>query len=122
MVSGWVGAGPSEVGSIGVIATCYDFDRMYKNAGVDPHTFRSDDMKGAGGDNYQDIHGRAIMEQVQTYNTMFRTAVARGRSITIDQLNAFAPDSRVAIGADAVKAGFADEVSTWDKVLSQYRR
>lgn len=112
----------SELANIGVIAAVYDFSRYIKNAGIDPYVFRSDEVKGAGGDGYQDAHGRAIMEQVVTFNKMFREAVARGRGISVEQLNSIAPDARIFIGQDSVDAGIADEVSTWDEVLARYSR
>jgi len=103
----------SEIGSLGVIASVYDFSRYIKNAGVDPYIFRSDDLKGAGGDGFCDAHGREIQGQVARYTQMFRDAVTRGRGLVTT-------DARVLVGADAVAAGYADELGTLDSVIARY--
>lgn len=109
-------------GSIGCFATCFDFSRMARNAGVDPHVFKSSDVKGAGNvvDGFNDSQSRSIQAQVLRCNQLFREVVARGRGVTVEDVNAAWPDAQTQMGAAAVTAKFADEMGDFDEILGVY--
>ena len=109
------------VGSIGCIATAQDSDRMLRNAGVDSHYFRSSPMKGAGGDGFQEVHGRDLQAQVERFGQMFTdAALTRGRGMTAEKIAALGDPAACWIGQDSVDVGLADEVTTVESLLTRY--
>ena len=110
------------VGSIGCIATCYDMGRLIRNIGVDPHTFRSSDIKGSGApvDGFSDAQSRSIQAQVARCNLLFRETVARGRGLALEQVNSQWPDAQTHTGAAAIDAGMADDMGDLQALLDAY--
>ena len=105
----------SQVGSIGCIATVVDSTRAAQNEGYDIRTFATDSRKtGIGPES-----DRSMQAQVDRATASFRAAVARGREMTVDQVAAL-PSTEMFTGQDAVRVGLADEVTTFDSIMSRY--
>lgn len=86
-------AGPnSEIGCIGTMGMMYDISKFYEMIGVRAVVIKSGEFKGAGAE------GTVITEdQIQMYQPVidgmaenFKRDVARGRGMTLDQVNPMA--------------------------------
>ena len=106
------------VGSIGVYATAADVSRAAKNEGIEVTVVRSGAHKGAGtpGTALSPEHVAGIQRTVDSYATLFRQAVARGRGSAIADVSAVATGA-VWIGAQAQDVGLIDGVATLEQVL-----
>lgn len=108
------------VGSISVVFRAENNDRAMRNAGVDSITLRSGDRKqvesviAAG--NSTTAQMASVVRRIDKLHGMFVEAVARGRA----NLDAAAvATGAMWTGSDAVEAGLADEVMTFEQFLSQ---
>lgn len=105
------------VGSIGVIATYYDNTRQLKNAGIDPVTIRSSELKAPGNGPMTPRQEESIKATLNKYFGMFKDAVVRGRSgIDIES----AATGETWIGSDAIAKGLVDSISTLERVAALY--
>lgn len=115
-----VSAGRGDmIGSIGTYAVLYDSSKAYEQAGVRPILVSSGGLKGQGGDGLP-ISDELIADTqriVDHYSNDFKSAVASGRRLTMEQVNALAT-GQVWIGAAAQASGLIDSIETFDRLMS----
>lgn len=113
-----------EVGSIGVFATHEDVSEALEKAGINVTLISAGKYKTEG-NSYGplDPEARANMQgRVSDYYGMFTRDVARGRSVTVDQVRRDMGQGRL-LGADAaLAAGMVDGVMTFDQVVQRMVR
>lgn len=113
-----------EVGSIGVFATHEDVSEALDKAGIDVTLISAGKYKTEGNP-YGPLNpdARAHMQsRVSDYYGMFTRDVARGRSVSVDQVRRDMGQGRL-LGADAaLAAGMVDGVMTLDQVLQRMAR
>lgn len=109
----------SVVGSISVVFKAQNDDRMMRNAGIDMLTLRSGDKKqvetvvAAG--NATTSQMRGMVGRIDMLHGMFVDAVGRGR----DKMDAEKmATGEIWVGSDAVKAGLADGVVTYQELIT----
>lgn len=110
-----------QVGSIGVIAAHEDQSKAADNDGVKTTLVTSSKYKGEGNP-YGPLDDDAkaeLQSKVNAYHAMFVSAVAKGRGVTEARVEKDFGQGRMALAADAVKAGMADRVATFAQVLSR---
>lgn len=118
----WIGAQCDEiycseaatVGSIGVVMQINDSTRAMKNAGYDPTTIRSSELKAPGAGPLTPNQMGSLQDRVMQLFGMFKEAVQAGRP-TID-LEAVATGD-VWIGKRALAMGLVDGVCTMEQAL-----
>ena len=110
-----------QVGSIGVLAAHEDHSAEADQAGVKTTLVTSSKYKAEGNPwGPMDDEAKAeLQSKVDAYHAMFVAAVARGRGVTEHQVNTSFGQGRMAMAADAVKAGMADRVATFAQVLNR---
>lgn len=109
--------GPAaQCGSLGVLITHYDISMRDKAFGIVRTVIASGEYKSITSDEKPlSDRARAYLEdQVYTLFAMFTAGVARNRGMAIEAVLEKMGDGRVFIGADAVTAGAADAVGTFD--------
>lgn len=102
--------GPTAyIGSIGVYQVWYDNSGANARYGFRPVVIRSGAHKGMGIDGITDEQIAAEQENVDAIAELFKGAVADGRGLGIEQLEALAT-GQTWVGARAVTVGLADRV------------
>lgn len=120
----WIGSAAHKIitgptaqnGSLGVLTTHYDVSMRDKAAGLVRTVITSGEYKAITSDE-KPLSERArdyLEAQVYQLFAMFVEAVARNRGMEISAVLENMGDGRVFIGADAVAAGAADAVGTFD--------
>jgi ClpP class serine protease len=104
------------VGSIGTIMRRDNWDRAERNAGNDPATIHSNELKAYG----QPTSVKQYDDMVRTlsaYFEQFKEIVVRGRNgIDIDAV----ATGEVFVGREAVSRGLCDGVSTLHKIIDEF--
>ncbi|NBR91571.1 MAG: S49 family peptidase, partial [Rhodobacteraceae bacterium] len=113
----------TEVGSIGVVTTVYDYSEQFEKAGVKAHVISTGDYKGAftPGSEVTDEMIAEVQARIDEVNEHFIAAVAKGRGMRKDSV------AKLATGQDwmALKAkelGLIDAVMTDEQALTRLRR
>lgn len=102
--------GPTaDIGSIGVYQVWYDTSGANARYGFRPVVIRSGAHKGMGIDGITDEQIAAEQENVDAIAELFKGAVADGRGLGSEQLEALAT-GQTWVGARAVTVGLADRV------------
>jgi ClpP class serine protease len=104
-----------QVGSVGVYRTVVDTTKSAEEAGVRVAVLSTGTRKLDGNSNVKltpEAEGR-IQALVDSEGGQFFEHVAACRGMTADAVRAL--DGECFLGADAVKAGLADEVMSWDQ-------
>lgn len=102
--------GPTaDIGSIGVYQVWYDTSGANARYGFRPVVIRSGAVKGMGIDAITDEQIATEQENVDAIASLFKGAVADGRGLTDDQMEALAT-GQTWVGARAVTVGLADRV------------
>lgn len=125
----WIGSGAreihigqvAEVGSIGVLQVVMEQTKMLEMEGLKAHVIKSGELKAVGHP-YESLTpaGRAeLQSQVDYVGSLFTQAVAEGRGVTYPVANEKMGGGRIFIGQQAVDAGLADSVTTFDAVMSK---
>lgn len=128
----WVGSGARKVflsntavmGSIGVIATHMEYSKMLKEAGVGVTVVRAGQYKALA--NSFEPLTEAAQKQLQdllngTYK-VFIGWVADQRKVSADEADRRMGQGREFLGQDAVTAGLADGVESFDSMMSKLQR
>lgn len=110
----------SVVGSISTVMKFASDERAMKNAGIDPITITSGDMKqiesrfaAAGGGSLADI--RAITDKVSQYHAMFVETVRRGRPrMAVESL----ATGETWLARQALEKGLIDAIGTVDDAVA----
>jgi signal peptide peptidase SppA len=109
------------VGSIGVILLHADFSRALDKAGITPTLIFAGAHKADANpfEPLLDPVREDLQREVMQFYEMFVSSVATGRP-ALSPAAIRATEARVFIGAEAVKAGLADEVGTFESVLAKF--
>lgn len=107
-------------GSIGVVMVHMDYSKMLADVGIEPTFIFAGDHK-VDGNPYEPLP-KAVREQFQNeidaFYSLFVQTVAAGRGARLTEQKVKATQARVFMGAEAVKAGLADEIMTLDEALA----
>lgn len=106
----------SDVGSIGALMVHHDFSVMDANAGV-KITYLSAGKYKALGNDAEPLSGEAremFQSQLDHVYSIFVSAVANHRGVSIDQVLSGMADGRLFIGEQAVTAGLVDRIGGLD--------
>lgn len=111
-------------GSIGVVLLHADFSRQLDMAGIEPTLIFSGDHK-VDGNPYEPLPAE-VRDDLQTISNQFYSEfveqVGRGRGSRLTAAKARATQARVFYGKEAVDAGLADRLGTFDSVLAELSR
>lgn len=113
------------VGSIGVFAAHQDLSKAEEMMGIKTTLISSSPFKVEG--NQFEPLGEdaraAIQEQVDAYDALFTSSVARGRGVPIDTVRSDFGQGRTVLaagdGIDPVKAGMVDGIGTLDDAIKR---
>ncbi|HIC81915.1 MAG TPA: S49 family peptidase [Kiloniellaceae bacterium] len=109
----------AQVGSIGVIATYIDDSKRERPRGVQQVTFVSSQSPNKAPD-LESEEGRVILQsRVDQLAQIFIEKVAENRGVDVDTVVEDFGRGGVRVGADAVAAGMADGISTYEDVLGR---
>jgi signal peptide peptidase SppA len=116
-------ASPSSlVGSIGGFASHQDISKALEQEGV-KNTLISAGKYKTEGNSYEPLSDEArgaIQGTVDSFYSMFVSAVARGRGVGISDVRNGFGQGRMVAAQDAVRLRMADRVATLDQVLAKY--
>lgn len=118
--AGYVIADPvARIGSIGAIARLTDTSGIYDKKGIKVTYVRTAPMKALGqaGEPVTDEQVADTRRELDDVHQAFVGAIARGRGITVEQVNK-AADGRMYIAADALSLGLIDKIMTRDQAWS----
>jgi signal peptide peptidase SppA len=113
-----------QVGSVGVIAAHVDESEAEKLAGLKTTLITAGKYKGElDGSQPLTAEARAaVQDTVDQYYDKFVRAVAAGRKTSLKDVRENFGEGRMRTAADAVKAGMADRVATFEDVLQELQR
>lgn len=111
------------VGSVGAMRPMISVFRQLKDNGIDVKVIRSPDKKALGHqfDEMSDEAVADVQEGVNLMARLFEEGVAQNRGTSVELVRANYGGGTTFIGEQAVTNGLADEVSTFDKVLSRLK-
>lgn len=112
------------VGSIGCYATHQDLSAALEKMGVRTTIISYGKFKTELNptEPLSDEAKHAVQNVVDTFGSMFESAVARGRGTTASRVAAEFGQGRMIMAKDAVSAGMADRVATFDQMVSRLAR
>jgi signal peptide peptidase SppA len=108
-----------EVGSVGVIAKHYDESQALEKEGVKVTTITAGKFKGEGGPD-QPLTDEAVtylQSRVDDYYDSFVKAVARGRKVSVKDVQNGFGQGRMLGSKQALTAGMVDRIATLDDVI-----
>ena len=111
-------------GSIGVVAMHVDQSRALEKAGITPTLIYAGKHKTAGNP-YEPLSKAVkgdLQQDINRYYALFLDSVAAGRGARLTRDAARKTEARTYIGRDAVTAGLADDVGTFDETLAEVER
>lgn len=111
----------AEVGSIGVLTVHTDISRALDADGITQTVIRSGPYKALGhpSEKLSSLANQVLADQVQETADVFTEHVAQQRGMTAEKVDSEVGQGRMFMGAKAVDAGLADEVTTFDEFLSK---
>lgn len=111
----------AEVGSIGVLTVHTDVSRALDADGITQTVIRSGPYKALGhpSEKLSSLANQVLTDQVQETADVFTEHVAQQRGMTAEKVDTEVGQGRMFMGAKAVEAGLADEVTTFDEFLSK---
>jgi len=110
------------IGSIGVVLGVTDRRKADERAGISRVEFVSSQSPGKRPDVETDAGKARIQKMVDDLGAVFVSAVAKYRGVTTSTVIAKFGGGGVEIGANAVRAGMANEVGQFEAVLSSLKR
>lgn len=113
-----------QVGSVGVYAAHEDVSEQMAQDGVKV-TLVSAGAYKTEGNPYEPLSEDArahVQEMVDGFYSMFVTDVAKGRGLPVAQVREGFGQGRMVTAQDAVKAGMADRVGTFDQTVARMAR
>jgi signal peptide peptidase SppA len=106
------------IGSIGVVGTFIDTSKQDAARGIDRVTFVSSQTPHKRPDLHSD-EGRAVIQRdVDMLAQLFIDWVAENRGVTVETVMEDFGRGNAVIGAEAVAAGMADGISSYEEVLA----
>ena len=111
-------------GSIGVIATILEYSEMMKADGVTPEIFRSGKWKALGNpyEPLTEFSRGVIQAQVDEFGALFTRAVAENIGTPFELVHEKMGQGREFLGVAAKDVGLVDDISTFDKTLTQLQK
>ena len=111
----------AQIGSIGVIATHEDWSARDAKEGIKKTYITAGAHKGEAGRGrpLSDDAEAHIQRSVDSFYEMFVSAVAEGRGVTTEKVTEDFGQGRMVLAADAVSAGMADRVASFDETLAR---
>lgn len=108
-------------GSIGVVLLHADYSRRLDQQGVTPTLIFAGEHKVDGNpfEPLSDAVRADLQAEVDAFYAQFLRTVAAGRGARLTEAMARATGARTLIGAEAVSAGLADRVATFEEVLAE---
>lgn len=127
-----IASGASEIvtvqsgvsGAIGVVLLHADFSRHLANEGIEPTLIFAGAHK-VDGNPFEPLTVQVredLQREVNVFYEQFLTTVAAGRGKRLSAAAARATEARIFIGEEAVAAGLADRVGTFEEVLADLSR
>jgi capsid assembly protease len=113
-----------EVGSIGVYTAHTNYAKAMEESGVEVTLIQAGKYKTEGNP-YGPLDPDAlanIQASVDRYYGMFTKAIAKGRSVSVEQVRNGMGQGRVLSAEDAVKASMIDGVDTFDAVIRRMQK
>jgi capsid assembly protease len=110
-------ADTAEVGSIGVVAAYQDAREKDQKSGIKTHEIISSRSPNKRPDPATDAGRAQIQAIVDSIAEVFIAAVARNRGINVGQVISNFGAGGMMVGATAVAAGMADQVSSLEEVI-----
>ncbi len=124
----WVGAAASkiiisktaELGSIGVMQWHYDESKMDSDIGVERTVLTAGEFKAVGHSAAPlSDRDRGVMQgELQYLYDVFIDAIAKNRGVSTESVQKNMADGRVFIGVQAVEAGLADQIGTFEDAIA----
>lgn len=110
-----------QVGCIGTILCHTDYSKQNEMLGEDPTYIVSSPYKAEANPDEPlgDEALKHLQAQVDAYGDQFEKFVAKGRGVTVAQVKADFGGGRMLLAKDAVKAGLADRVATFDDTIAK---
>lgn len=107
------------VGSIGTYAVLHDYSGYAEKMGLKVHVVKAGEFKGAGepGTEITQEQIAQVQSVVDSLNSEFLNAVARGRKMPLSQVQAIA-DGRIHPANEAKRIGLVDAIQSIDQTLS----
>lgn len=112
-----------EVGSVGVFAVHQDFSQAGALAGINTTLISAGKYKVEGNE-FEPLtdEGRtAIQEQVDAFYHMFLSDVAKGRKVTISDVESKYGEGRTLLAAKALAAGMVDRIDTLEATVRRFQ-
>lgn len=116
--SGIYAADTALVGNLGVLMTMVDDSRRMKAEGLERITIVSSQTPAKPHDVRTEPGRERVQALVDSLADVFLGAVAMGRSIPVDNVLTQYGAGRVFVGAGAVEAGLADEITTYEALMA----
>ena len=111
-----------EVGSIGTVMVHADYSKMFEEAGITVTVIKAGEYKWEGHP-YEPLSEEAKTEfqrQVDAHYDIFLKAVAKGRNTSVQTVRNDYGQGRMLMAKDALKAGMADKVATFEETLARF--
>lgn len=111
----------TEAGSIGVLVIHQEMSQMLRDSGITATVIRAGEFKALGNpyEKLSDTAKGEIQGQLDQLYTMFIDHVSEARGVSYAVADKKMGQGKVFLGAEAVKVGLADSVSTFDAVVSK---
>lgn len=113
----FVAAGSASIGSVGVFLAILDRSEAFKAAGMKQDVIKAGKLKGAGidGTTLSDEQRAHFQQLVDFIHAEFRTAVRRGRGVTISD---DVMEGQAFLGAQALEHGLIDSIGTMQDAMA----
>jgi signal peptide peptidase SppA len=111
----------SQVGSVGVILTHFDFSEMEKNWGIKTTIIQSGRLKSLGhpSEPLSDEAIEHLQKDSDAIYEIFVAAVARGRGVSKNIVKNNFGEARVVFAKEALENGMIDRIATFDDTLQK---
>lgn len=109
-------------GAMGTYAVLVDQSGAAEKLGLKVHVVKAGEYKGMGepGSELTEEQLQEAQRIVNTLNDSYLSMIARGRSMSVDQVRDMA-DGRIIFASDAEKAGLIDGVTSFDIAMAELR-
>jgi len=118
----YISGNTTQVGSIGVITTHYDYSEQDAKRGIKITHITAGKYKAVGADSkpLSQEDREIIQAEIDYLYTGFVEDVGRNRGVSVEKVISEMADGRIFIGKQAVKAGLVDGVLPLDRLVYQY--
>lgn len=113
----------AQSGSIGVIGLHMDRSKEYEQKGIRPTVLKAGKFKAVGNE-YNPLSKddkESLQAHLDYLYTIMIQDIARNRAVTTDVADKKMGQGRLFIGQQALDAGLADRIESWDSLLSRLK-